>query len=375
VKIIFLTRSMVSGGAERQLSVLATGLQHRGHDVIVAEFYAGGALETALRTGGVRVVDLQKSGRWNNLTFFLRLLRLIYRERPDIVHGYHIVPDILTLLLRWFSPSIKAVLGVRSADLDLSRYDWTGRFCYRLECLLAQRTDLVIANSQAGRAFAVKNGFPAEKLQVIPNGIDTDTFQPDRQAGLVIRRGWSLPDDVPLIGFVGRIDPMKDPVTFLKAAQLVCAEQPKVRFVCVGRSEAVDLERMKRLTAELGIEAAVTWAGEHNDLTAVYNSLDILCLSSKTESFPNVVCEAMACGTPCVVTDVGDAKQIVWTTGRVVAPQDPAALAEGLLAMLAEKRIRPDQRTRQRIVEHFSVERLLDATEAALESLRKTGDR
>lgn len=369
MNILFLTRSLESGGAERQLIVLACGLAEHGHDVIVAEFYGGGLLERELRTSDVRLIDLKKQGRWSNLFFFIRLIRLVLRERPNIIHGYLGVPNILAIFLRLFCPSTRVVWGIRASDMDLSRYDWLSRLCYRLECFFSSRADLIIANSFAGRAFAVKNGFPANKMMVIPNGIDTERFQPDRVAGLAIRRSWPLPDGVPLIGIVGRIDPMKDYENFLHAAKRVYTKQPDVYFVCVGRGEGAELTRLKQLAAKLGIGDSVIWAGERQDLKAVYNSFDLLCLSSVTESFPNVVAEAMACGIPCVVTDVGDAAQIIGKTGRVVPPQDSSALGDALLSMLKEHRDLPDEAVRQRISELFSVERLIVNTEIALEKL------
>lgn len=370
LRILLLTPSLASGGAERQLTVLAKGLKRRGHDVVVAEFYGGGLFEAELSAAGVRLVDLKITKRWRYLTFFLRLVRLVKRERPDIIQSFSGVPNILALLSRWVSASSKVVWGVRASDVDLSWYGWASRASYRMECALALHADLIIANSKAGKSHAVQNGFPASKTIVIRNGIDMIHFRPDRVAGLSLRRTWGVPDGTPLVGLVGRLDPMKDHSTFIRAAARIRQAGRDVRFACVGRTGGPEFQRIERLSQELGIGVALTWAGEQSDMSAVYNSLDLLCLSSVSESFPNVVCEAMACGVPCVVTDVGDATDIVGQTGRVVPPRDAAALADAVMGLLDERRPLPEASLRRRIADHFSVDRLVDDTERELLDLR-----
>ena len=256
--------------------------------------------------------------------------------------------------------------------MDLSRYDWASRACYRFERALAPRADLIIANSKAGKSHAVKNGFPASKTIVIRNGIDLVRFQPDRTVGLSLRRTWRIPEGTPLVGLIGRIDPMKDHRTFIRAVGWIRKAGRDVRFVCVGRTKEPEFQRIEGLARELGVDAALTWAGEQSDMSAVYNSLDLLCLSSISESFPNVVCEAMACGIPCVVTDVGDSADIVGQTGRVVPPRDPRALADAVMGMLDEQRSLPDASLRRRIAGHFSVDQLIYETEHVLLELLGT---
>ncbi|MBX5462219.1 MAG: glycosyltransferase [Steroidobacteraceae bacterium] len=368
--IVFLTRSLERGGAERQLILLAHALRQRGHKVAVVTFYDGGALSGELRGTGVRVISLGKRGRWDIARFLFHLVRHLRRERPMVLHGYLTVANVLTAILKPLLPGTRVVWGVRASDMDLSQYDWFARLTDHIERTLAHCADRIIVNSQAGLRHALSRGFPASKATVVPNGIDTLRFRPDAEGRARARAEWGVPDTAVLIGVVARLDPMKDHPNFLRAASIVARHEPDVRFVSVGGGSAASRTALQAMSRSLGIESRVVWAGAWDDMRAAYNALDVCCSSSAYgEGFSNSVAEAMACGTPCVVTDVGDSALVVGATGAVVAPRKPEELAHALLRMI---RMSPQDRAdcgmeaRRRIETEFSVERLTQRTLEAL---------
>jgi glycosyltransferase involved in cell wall biosynthesis len=171
---------------------------------------------------------------------------------------------------------------------------------------------------------------------------------------------------------VARLDPVKDHQGFLRAASFVHDRRPDVRFVCIGDGAVAYKAGLKRLSLELGIDDCVLWTGSNLRISAVMNALDVLCSSSIGEGFPNVVGEAMACGRPCAVTDVGDSARLVADCGIVVPPRSPEALSNALLSLLAlepERRRLMGTRARTRVEEHFSVHRLVTETWSALGAL------
>ena len=365
MKIQFLTRSLEYGGAERQLVELARGLKQNGHEVLVIVFYPGGALSSQLVEAGITIVSLDKGGRWDVVPFFLRLLRVVRALHPQILYAFLGVPCILSVFVKMFVPDLKIVWGVRASNIDLSRYDRLSRFAYRMECALSDFADLIIANSHAGRDYALANGFPLKKVVVVPNGIDTDKFQPYRIDGEPLRKEWGITPGEKLVGLVARLDPVKDHPTFIKAAGLLAARCEGVRFVCVGDGPAEYRQRLEELSHLAGIKERIVWAGERQDMKAVYNAFDVAVLSSCSEGFPNVVGEAMACGVPCVVTQVGDTAWIVGDEGVVVPPQNPDALAEGLIEIL--KKLETEHTTltehaRSRICNFFGLEAMVNKT-------------
>jgi glycosyltransferase involved in cell wall biosynthesis len=367
IKWTFLIRSLNVGGAERQLIALAKALIKKDFNITVLTFYSGGALEEDLKDSGIKLISLEKRGRWDVLGFLWRLIHHIKEIQPDVVHGYLGTANILTVLLKPLFPKTKMIWGVRASNVDFSRYDWLSGLNFKLECLLSPLADLIIVNSNAGKTYHIDHGFPSEKVVVVPNGIDTERFKPDPDARIKIRKEWRISDDTILIGLVARLDPMKDHPTFLKAAALLSKEREDIRFVCVGTGSETYTQKLYYLANELGISDKVIWAGERNDMPAVYNALDIACSSSSYgEGFPNVVGEAMACGVPCVVTDVGDSAWIVGDTGIVVPPKNPHALAVGWKSILEINRREMGIKSRSRIIERFSIKYLVDKTESVL---------
>ena len=370
-KLVFLTRALSRGGAERQLVMLAKEFQARGHALCVLAMYADrNGYESDLEQAGVRLVHLGKKGRWDVFGFLIRLFRRISEEEPTVLHSYLGVQNILASILKAFFPKMKIVWGVRASSMDLSRYDRLSRLSYRLECFLSRFADLIICNSQAGKAHAFKNGFPENRLIVIPNGIDTEVFRFSSDARQKMRQTWGIDDETLLIGLVGRLDPMKDHENFLKAARLVLDVKQDVHFLCVGSGEMAYAKSLERLAIDLNLEACLSWLPAQEHVQNVYSGMDIICSSSAFgEGFSNVLAEAMACELPCVATDVGDSKMLVGDAGLIVPPGDEKALAAALLKLAAlppKSRRALGRAGRERIVAGFSVGTLATNTEAAL---------
>lgn len=348
---------------------LAKTLHRRGVDVSVAVFYAG-ALDPELRRAGIPLLNLQKQGRWDLLSFLVRSVRLVRARRPDAIYGFLSTPNLLTALLKVFVPDVRIVWGLRSAHVDVDRYDWLFRFAYGCEARLSRFADLIICNSHAGLEHAARRGFPRGRMVVVPNGIDTERFKPDALAGARLRQQWQVADAQLLIGLVARLDAMKDHPTFLRAAALLLAQRPHVRFVCVGGGGSQYAAELKELAASLGLNGALIWAGERSDVPAVFNALDVAVSSSSGEGFSNTIAEAMACGVPCVVTDVGDSAAIVGPSGEVVPPRSAQALCDGLGKLLDRTGSELRQRARSLIVERFTDDALGAATLHAIGVLK-----
>jgi glycosyltransferase involved in cell wall biosynthesis len=165
---------------------------------------------------------------------------------------------------------------------------------------------------------------------------------------------------------------MKDHPNFLKAAAILSKERQDVHFVCIGNGSENYKQQLHQLALELNISQRVIWTGGRSDMPAVYNALDIVCSASAYgEGFSNVIGEAMACGIPCVVTDVGDSAWIVGDTGLVVPPQNTEALKTAMSSLVENLKINGCCREyiRERILTQFSVEQLVLKTKVALENL------
>ncbi|NDJ17881.1 glycosyltransferase [Myxacorys almedinensis] len=371
-KIAFLIRDLNYGGAQRQLVTLAKGFAQRGLEVTVFYFYADGPLAKDLQESQIPAICLEKQGRWHLFSFFWRLIRNLRSIRPDVLHAYLGESNLMALFLKPLFPTTQIVWGIRESNTDPDLYGWVGRLLSQLECRLSRFADLIIVNSQAGQTYHVTQGYAADKMVVIPNGIDIDRFQPNPSLGTAFREKWNIPQDTILIGLVGRLAPMKDHPTFLQAASLLHQEQQDVRFVCIGTGPEEYAQELYQLTDELGLSETVIWTGGQADMPTAYNALNIAVSSScYGEGFANAIGEAMACGVPCIVTDVGDSAWLVGNSAIVVPLQDPEALKTAMVDLI-EKINRHEcsfAPIRHRIVTQFSVPQLVQNTENVLLNL------
>jgi glycosyltransferase involved in cell wall biosynthesis len=369
MNIMFLIRALGRGGAERQLTVLAKGLQSRGHQVTVAVLYGGGDFEVELVKSGVNIIDLKKKGFWDALGFFSRFFKVLKAIRPDVLHGYMPMQNLLAILGHLFLPRSKIVWGLRGSDIGFGYNPLSLRVFFKLSCWLSHRPDLIISNSESGKLFHINKGYPIKLIEVVPNGIETENFQRNESARQLLRRQWGVSDVQVLIGKVARLDRIKDHGTFFRACAILQKEHPHIKIVCVGEGSAEYRAELELLANVLLLQDRLIWTGECRDMVAVYSALDLEVSSSLSENFPNVLAEAMSCEVPIVATDVGDVRLMLDGVGICVPPSDPVALAEAMADMLQRNLSEVSHRGRERIVERYSVDKLVDRTESLLKAL------
>ena len=377
LRVVLLARSFEIGGAEVQLAALAKGLRGTEITPSVACFYPRGPLLAELESARLTPLSLRKRGRWDLLGPVAALRRVLADLRPHVVHSFLTPPNILAALARPDAVGARLVWGLRASNMDLSRYDWTFRLSEFAERRLARRADAIIANSLAGQAHAQRRGYPATRMTVIHNGIDTERFAPDPAARAAVRAQWDFGPEAWVVGLVARLDPMKDHDTFLRAAAIACRRNPRIALVCVGDGPAQYREGLRARAASLGVDGRVHWAGQRRDMPAVFNAMDAVTLTSAFgEGFPNTLGEAMACGVPCVATDVGDAALILDGTGTIVSVGDAAGLAAGWQAFATEARDAYAARKaacRHKIERAFSLDRMVEQHAALYQRLASAG--
>lgn len=368
--LVFLIGKLIPGGAETQLATLAKGLDKTRFNTTVLSLYSGGALENDLRNAGVNVVLLnKKKGRWGTLVSFVKVYRALKNLSPDVLHGYMPDCNIMSICFKPLFPKTRIFMGIRSSNVVKSKGNFYKRLIYKSSFYLSKFADYIIVNSTAGFEDAVNMGAPKNLMAVVPNGIDTDKCRPNKDERKRFRQEFNLNDEVFLIGRVGRFHPMKDYEGFLQSAAIFIKKFPDTKFMIVGGGSEEYQKKLKLLIEQLGLSSAVIWAGFRSNMAPFYNIFDMVTSSSSFgEGFPNVIGEAMACGVPCVVTDIGDSARVVGDAGIVVEPGNPEALAKGWVdcrSNLDEYR----KKCRTRIVNNFSIRLLVSNTQKILHSL------
>ncbi|RDV37384.1 glycosyltransferase [Bradymonadaceae bacterium TMQ3] len=354
VKVCHIITGLGTGGAETMLTRLVEGRDRQRFPTTVISLMDRGQMADRLEAAGAPVETLNLNrGRPTPAALF-RLRRLVEHHNPDVIHAwmYHANVGLMAGLGRPFA------WNIRQCVYDLAEESRGTRAVIRLGAVLSPQADAIIYNSRLSRTQHRALGYSELRDQVIPNGFDTTTFRPSTEAYREVRRELGLPTATPLVGMVGRLHPIKDHANLLGAMTIVAGKHPQARLVLVGRGLTDDnAEFVSRLRA-LDLQDRVILLGERRDIPRITAAFDVAVLSSRSEGFPNVVGEAMACGVPMAVSDVGDAAWLLGEAGRVVPPQDSVQLAEAiseLLAMDEVARRQLGQRGRRRIVEHFSL--------------------
>ncbi|HLM68072.1 MAG TPA: glycosyltransferase, partial [Longimicrobium sp.] len=358
LKVVHLITGLRAGGAETVLYRLLAEMDRARFRSTVVSLTDEGELGTGIRALGVPVHTLgMRRGAGSVLSAVHRLRRLLRRERPDILQTWLYHADLLgTVAARAAGVPVLA-WNLRCSQPRVGMAAERPGALLRVLRRLSHVPDAVVVNAEAGRAFHAAVGFGPREWRLIPNGVDARMFRPSPELRARARREMGVDAAAPVVGMVGRYDPLKDVGTFLRAARILLDTRRDAVFVLAGRDLSAENGELGAQIRALGLEGAVRLLGRRTDVQAVYPAFDVAALTSRAEGFPNVVAEAMACGVPCAVTDVGDAALLVGDTGRVVPPGDPGAMAaawEGLLSLTAAERQRLGAAARDRIAAEFS---------------------
>jgi glycosyltransferase involved in cell wall biosynthesis len=365
VHVAHLITDLEPAGAELMLARLVETFAGTQIDNAVISLGTRGPVADRIASAGVPVFALDiRPGRPDPRALW-RLVRLLRRLRPALVQTWLYHADFAGLLAGALI-RLPVVWNIRCAELDPRDHPSSLTPLLRALALASRYPAAVICNSFAGQRAHEQIGYRPRRWAVIPNGFDTDAFRPQPAARGELRHELGLSPAVPLVGLLARFHPMKDQATFLNAAKQVITTLPDVHIVAAGRG--VDAApSLREFVREAGLGDRIHLLPGRNDAPRFLAALDVAVSSSYGEAFPNVVGEAMACGTPCVVTDVGDSAQIVGDTGVIVPPRDPAALAAGILRLLDEDETARSARgvaARTRILADFSLTRAAARYEA-----------
>ena len=360
MRLMLLIRSLHEGGAERQLVTLACALKLRDIPVSVMTLYDG-PMRAELEQNGVNIIDLRKRGRWDVL-FLGRMIREIRLWYPSAIYCFG-GTILFTVLVRAFVKNTKLIWGIRASNMDFGFYDGLSRILLRFYPIFAHFSDLIICNSEMGKKHVLNMGFPKGRTVVVSNGINTDKWVFDNKSRTMLRKTWGIPQKIPLIGIVARIDPIKDHKTFIRMAALCYKSRPDLKFVVIGNNiDAAYTKELKEFAKDLLGDSTLIWAGNHTNMSAVYSALDVLVLTSLSEGFPNVIGEGMACEVNVVSTNAGDAKRIIDDTGIITDIGDAEGLMHGVLTILADEAQKRNAYARDRIIKYYSVDLMLNLT-------------
>jgi glycosyltransferase involved in cell wall biosynthesis len=360
LRMLHVITGMTMGGAEMMLyRLLARGDRTRFSPTVLSLLAPGtvaglvSALDIPLLTLGMREERPLSPA-------ILRLIPMARSLRPALLQGWMYHGNVAASGFALLSGRrLPVIWNVRHSLDDMAHENRLTRGFIRLGAALSSTTRAIIYNSRQSAAQHERHGYDCRKTVVIPNGFDCELFRPRPEMAGWLRQAIGIDHGRVVIGLIARNHPHKDPGNLVRATGLLAQRGIDVHVVLVGPGFDAGDAALARAIAQAGVAGRISLLGQRQDISDIVAGLDIAVLSSATEAFPNVLGEAMACGVPCVATDVGDSAWIVGRSGIVVPPRDGEALAEALgrLATLGDEgRRQLGAEARARIVEHFEID-------------------
>lgn len=366
-KLLLSIRSLDIGGAERQFIELVKNIDKIKFDVTVCTMY-GGAQEDVLKNiPNIKYYNLKKTGRYDFYKFYRSYSSLLKKISPDVIYSFLGEMNIFSL---WCKPKqTKLIWGFRASNMDLSQYGKVSQIIFWLQKKLSSRVDKNIANSNASIDFHKQNGFDMSKSVVVSNGIDTDKFQRDESKREAFRKKYNLKESDVAVGIVARIDYMKGYLVFSQTAKQLIERYDNLYFFSVGGGDEAIKKECENI---LNHTDRFIWLGNQKNVEDFYSGFDISSSSSSFgEGFSNSIAEAMSCECACVVTDVGDSAMIVSDLGIVVEANSVDSLYMGLENMIQSNYKEFGKKSRKRIIDNFSIEKMVKNTEKEIYELAK----
>jgi len=346
------------GGGEVQTYYLIKGLRDKGiKSTLVAQ--PNSPLAVNASKDGITIKEIPMKGEWDIIAI-LKIRQLLRRIQPDILHLHTAHAHTIGLVAGRLA-KVKKILVTRRMDFPIEGF---------ISRLRYNKTDKIVAISQAVKDVLVESGIHEDKITVIHSTIDR-TFFPVKSN---LRKELSLTVDTPLLGTVASLVERKGHCYLFEALAKASKRFPHAKLLVAGEGPLE--ERLKNLAKTLGLEKQIIFLGFRHDIAEILSALDVFVLASVKEGLGVSLLEAGSYGVPIVATNVGGIPEIVkdGVTGFLVPPRDSKALTEKIVYMLAH---RPEanimgQQAKEWVRSNFSVEQMADSYVLLYESVTET---
>lgn len=369
MKVLHIIIGLNVGGAELMLQRLIehSNRSESAFSHAIISLTTLGEIGENLQSKGVSIHALEMNSLLSVWHVFFKLVKLVRVLKPDIVQTWMYHADLLGGIAAYIAGCKHIIWGIRTTDTSIGtarRTTWIRKVCAFLSGSIPFK---IVCAAEASKHTHVNIGYRADRMVVIPNGFDLTRLNASNTEITTLRKVLGFSSNHVIIGCVGRFNADKDQYNFVRAAAILAQQSPQVRFLMVGRNcTKINADLINWITVT-GFPERFVLLGERSDIPLCLAAMDIFCLSSRTEGFPNVVGEAMALYKPCVVTDVGDAAYLLGDCGVVVPKENSKALAKGMAKLLdlssSERKIMGD-RAHVRIATEFTMDRTRQRFEA-----------
>ena len=364
MKILHIITGLNKGGAETLLCNLCQFDKEHEHEIISLSYVKDSQSLSSMHNFSIHTLNFPV-GKIRIFGLF-KLYKLIKKIKPDAIQTWLIHADLIGGIAARFSGIKNIFWGVHHTILLPGKVKFSTIFVLKCNAFLSNFVPKkIIYCAEKSRQIQESIGFNKSKGLVIQNGYDIKNFSQNDILRKDFRNELGCSDNTFLIGHVGSYHPLKDQSNLIDALAFLNKKGFNYSAVFVGKDLDHNNDDLVCKIRENELTDHIFLLGERNDIPAVMNGIDLFVLSSISEAFPNVLNEAMACGTPCVTTNVGDASLIVDNTGWVVSPKDPKAIANAVFKAVDEKQsdnltwVKRKNECHKRIADHFTLEKML----------------
>lgn len=335
MRIAHIISGLGTGGAELFLGRLIHSINHPDFEHVVVSLTTLGIVGKELQSKGVQVHALQAGWYPNNVFKILNLKNIMKRYQPDLIQGWMYHGNLAAYVTqRYFGVRCPMLWNIRHSLDQWAHEKLRLRILIRISSLLSKAPERIIFNANNAARQHESLGYPKTKSVIIHNGYDLVKFAPNESLRMQMRERHGITAGNIVFGMFSRFHPLKDHGNFLRAARIVADANHNVRFILAGKDITSGNVVLMQQIRELRLENLVMLLGERGDVSEIMNILDIYVSSSSSEAFPNAVAEAMSCGVPCVVTNVGDSAELVAEAGIIVPPKAHQQLARAMLQLI-----------------------------------------
>lgn len=358
-RIVHIITCLATGGTSMMLYKLLTHADADQFDHIVISLDSTTGIGEQLQEKGFAVHYLNMKRSLGSSWHILRLANLLRQLKPDIINGWHYHGNLAaTLANRLLGDRYPLLWNIQRGIYDLEQESFTTRQMIQWCARLSKKPSCITYNAYASAQQHEAIGYMTAKTQMIPNGFDTQQFYPNQQSREHLRQQLGIPQDAVVIGMVARYHPVKNHELFLGAARFIHQHFPNVHFILAGQQVTNENPELTTQCLKHGLDSRLHLLGEYKDIPSLLNTFDIFSLTASAGALPSIIGEAMACGIPCISTDVGDIARLIGNTGQVIKNPTPSQLAFAWLEWMDAGNIwrtELGQRAAERIQQHYNI--------------------
>lgn len=382
IRIAHIITDLTSSGSSSMLYKLMAHTDRSRFDPVIIALDSEGEFIDKIIAHAIPVYTFNMSRNPSSSWHVLRLARLLRKLEPDILQGWMYQGNLAASLASKLLAKRPVLLwNVRQTVYNLQQEPRSTRWAIGFSQRLMNMPDRILYNSWLSENQHAALGFDEQKSQIVANGFDLQLFAPNTYSRELMRTKLAIPQDAIVIGMVAHYCPSKNHALFMEAAHLLGMHNRNVHFILAGEQVSTDNPEIAALLKRFPtLQGKLHLLGKRQDIPALMNALDMFTLTAtRGDGFPNAVGEAMACGVPCIATDIGDTALLINKTGQTLQEATPSSLAFAWQEWINAGEIwRKEQgrQARKRIQKHYAIQNIASQYQDIYQSLdqKRLGD-